>query len=65
MREAGIVSAHALDPRVVSIVFVGYDTLILPPPVKNEFRLTLGIIMIMCSDSAATCGTVITLFARK
>ena len=41
-----------------SIVLVGYDTLIWPPPVKNGFTsCRSGVIMIMCSDSAPTCGT--------
>ena len=48
------------------MVLVGYETLIWPPPVKNGFTSwRSGVIMIMCSDSAATCGTVISWFARR
>ena len=49
-----------------SIVFVGYDTLIWLPPVKNGFTSwRCGDIIPMWSDSAATCGTVMRLFARR
>ena len=65
--ENGVLLPRMLCSRAsYSIVSVGYDTLISEPPVKNGFTsCRSGVIMIMCSDSAATAGTFSRSFARR
>ena len=56
VRERDVVAAHALQPRVASMVLVGYETRICDPPRKNGAELRLGVIIDMCSDSPAIGG---------